>query len=282
MVECSSATAWHSPSSLRDLRAADGQTATMALFVALAAPDRRHRSRHRSTLPVSLRRQRLRQRPPSHTLLCADDRTVLFFDVMDTIVRDPFFRGMHRHFGFDSFDDFIAAKHPHTWVEWECGTVDEAQLTQRFFRQASELPPRLAPLCRFDSDAFRQYLLQQYAFVDAGMEALLAELHRQSHLELHLFSNYPPYYRLIEQRLQLSRYLRWTAISCETGLRKPALEAYRDAARRAHCPLDSCVLIDDRQRNVDAALQAGFRDAIRFGGGSGDLRRALREHGLLK
>ncbi|KAK4536595.1 hypothetical protein CDCA_CDCA09G2620 [Cyanidium caldarium] len=254
----------------------------MAGFVAPAAPDRRHRPTHRSALPVSLGRHRLRQCRPCHALLCTADRTVVFFDVMDTIVRDPFFRGMHRHFGFNSFDDFIAAKHPHTWVEWESGAVDESQLAQRFFRQASELPPRLAPLCRFDGDAFRQYLLQQYAFVDAGMEALLAELHRQPHLELHLFSNYPPYYRLIEQRLQLSRYLRWTAISCETGLRKPALEAYWDAARRAHCPLDGCILIDDRQCNVDAALQAGFRDAIHFGGGSGDLRRALHEHGLLK
>eukprot|EP00166_Cyanidium_caldarium_P004037 ctg_410.g214 len=71
----------------------------MAGFVAPAAPDRRHRPTHRSALPVSLGRHRLRQCRPCHALLCTADRTVVFFDVMDTILRRLYRRQAPAHLG---------------------------------------------------------------------------------------------------------------------------------------------------------------------------------------
>jgi hypothetical protein len=38
--------------------------------------------------------------------------------VQDTIVRDPFFEHMPKHFGM-TFKELLAAKHPSTWVQFE-------------------------------------------------------------------------------------------------------------------------------------------------------------------
>lgn len=46
------------------------------------------------------------------------------------------------------------------------------------------------------------------------MEDLLARLNTAGY-ELHALSNYPSWWRIIEDKLQPSRYLRWTFISCE-------------------------------------------------------------------
>ena len=45
-------------------------------------------------------------------------RPVLLFDVMDTLVYEPFHHEMPAFFGL-SFDELMAAKHPTAWVEFE-------------------------------------------------------------------------------------------------------------------------------------------------------------------
>ncbi|GJD08630.1 hypothetical protein Gasu2_29220 [Galdieria sulphuraria] len=47
------------------------------------------------------------------------DINIVFFDVMDTLVKDPFHQGMHRIFGFDSFEEFVEATNHRTWCEFE-------------------------------------------------------------------------------------------------------------------------------------------------------------------
>ncbi|KAK4531565.1 hypothetical protein CCYA_CCYA08G2422 [Cyanidiococcus yangmingshanensis] len=200
-----------------------------------------------------------------------------FFDIMGTLVRDPFFEDMYRHFGFATHADFIAAKHPETWIRFERGEVSATELARLFFRPRQTLSPALARYAKFDPDRFESYLRDSYAFLDEGMESLLAWLaSKRPRYTVHAFSNYPRYYRLIEEKLNLSRYLHWTAVSCEIGVRKPAPEAYIEAARRAGVPLSHCVLIDDQQRNVEGARKAGFGAAILFPGTSASLWPQLR------
>ncbi|KAF6002794.1 hypothetical protein F1559_003652 [Cyanidiococcus yangmingshanensis] len=200
-----------------------------------------------------------------------------FFDIMGTLVRDPFFEDMYRHFGFATHADFIAAKHPETWIRFERGEVSATELARLFFRPRQTLSPALARYAKFDPDRFESYLRDSYAFLDEGMESLLAWLaSKRPRYTVHAFSNYPRYYRLIEEKLNLSRYLQWTAVSCEIGVRKPAPEAYIEAARRAGVPLSHCVLIDDQQRNIEGARKAGFGAAILFPGTSASLWPQLR------
>ena len=51
---------------------------------------------------------------------------VLLLDVMDTLVKDPFFEHMPRHFGM-TFKELLAEKHPTAWLEFERGGAEEVQ-----------------------------------------------------------------------------------------------------------------------------------------------------------
>ena len=63
--------------------------------------------------------------------------------------------------------------------------------------------------------------------LDAGQsEQLLRELKFRGH-DLHLFTNYPDWYRFVEERTELSRYAPWTFVSCQHGVRKPDPEAFQ-------------------------------------------------------
>lgn len=68
---------------------------------------------------------------PSH------NRTT-FAPVQDTVVYDPFFKDMPRYFNME-FKELLAAKHPHAWVDFECGTLTEEQLLQSFFSNGRQV-----------------------------------------------------------------------------------------------------------------------------------------------
>jgi hypothetical protein len=55
--------------------------------------------------------------------------------------------------------------------------------------------------------------VQRYEYLP-GMQLLLSEL-KAAGYELHACSNYPAWWQLIEEKLEVSSYLAWTFISCE-------------------------------------------------------------------
>jgi HAD superfamily hydrolase (TIGR01509 family) len=185
---------------------------------------------------------------------------VILWDVMDTLVRDPFFTHMAGFFGL-SFEELLRRKHPKSWVKFEVGALDEQGLYEQFFTDGTPI----------DGPGFKQHVRDAYAWLD-GVEPLLRELKRNG-VEMHALSNYPPWYRLIEERLQLSRYVDLTFFSCETGVRKPAPEAYLGACRKLERRPEECLFIDDRTVNTDAARAVGMH-AIQFTGAVALLRRS--------
>ena len=193
-------------------------------------------------------------------------RPVLLFDVMGTLVYDPFFAEMPAFFGM-SFDELLAEKHPSAWVEFELGRRDESSFLDDFFSDGRS----------FDHERFVATIAAAYRWLP-GMQALLRDL-AAAGCVMHAFSNYPVWYRLIEERLRLSQYIEWTFVSCRTGTRKPAAEAYAGVLQALGEPGERCVFIDDRQVNCDAAAAHGIR-ALRFDGAD-SLRSALVDHGAL-
>jgi HAD superfamily hydrolase (TIGR01509 family) len=119
-------------------------------------------------------------------------------------------------------------------------------------------------------------VVDSYRFID-GMEALLASLHAAGY-EMHVLSNYPCWYELIEAKLALSRFLAWSFVSCRTGVRKPDAEAFLGPARQLGASPAELLLIDDRRKNCDAALGVGM-DAIVFHDAP-TLRRELLARGV--
>lgn len=89
-------------------------------------------------------------------------RPIILFDVMDTIVTDPFFEHMPRFFNM-TFKELLAAKHPTAWVEFENDVITEDELLAKFFADGRQ----------FDGQALVQHMVSQYG-------TLLAQPHLQS------------------------------------------------------------------------------------------------------
>lgn len=180
-------------------------------------------------------------------------RPIVLFDVMKTLVHEPYYDELPVFFGM-TLTQLAKAQHPTAWVEFEEGRIAEATYLARFFRDGRAV----------DREALRAHLRRSYRWLD-GMESVLAAL-KAAGLTIHALSNYSAWYELIEERLHLSRYLEWTFVSCRTGVRKPDPEAFLGPCRTLGVEPQACLFIDDQPTNVAAARRVGmgaihFRDA---------------------
>ncbi|XP_013590433.1 PREDICTED: uncharacterized protein LOC106298842 [Brassica oleracea var. oleracea] len=171
---------------------------------------------------------------------------VLLFDVMDTIVRDPFYQDIPAFFGMP-MKVLLECKHPTAWIEFEKGLIDEDELARKFFIDGRD----------FDLEGLKDCIRSGYSYLD-GMQELLQAL-RDDNLEIHAFTNYPIWYKMIEDKLKLSAYLSWTFCSCITGKRKPDPEFYLEVVEHLGVEPCDCVFIDDRPSNVKCAVEIGMR-----------------------
>jgi HAD superfamily hydrolase (TIGR01509 family) len=187
---------------------------------------------------------------------------ILLLDIMDTVVRDPFATEEPAFFGL-TLKELQRQKDPTAWVEFELGEIDEAEYFRRFFADRRPV----------DGLGLKATFRRAYRWVE-GMEELLQDL-RARGFQIHALSNYPPWYRLIDEALNVNRYLQWSFVSCHTGVRKPTPRAYLGAAEALGVAPAECLFIDDRQLNCDAAEAVGM-PAVRFTD-AGALRRALQD-----
>ena len=182
---------------------------------------------------------------------------VILWDVMDTLVRDPFREVMPAFFGL-SLEEMMRLKHPNAWGRFERGELTEEQFLPSFFADGRS----------YDQAGFCEAIRSSYAWLD-GMEAILARL-AGAGLSMHALSNYPVWHRWIEERLGLSRYLSWSFVSCDMGIRKPERGIFERAAASLELSPAECLLIDDRAVNCDAARDVGML-AIQYRGDSEQL-----------
>lgn len=191
----------------------------------------------------------------------------ILWDVMDTLVVDPFRHVMPGFFGM-TLRQMLEEKHPTAWGRFERSELSEADFLASFFKDGRE----------YDRDGFKARVRASYRWID-GIEPLLARL-RERGVEMHALSNYPEWYAWIEESLGLSRYLSWSFVSCHTRLRKPDPAVYELAAQRLGLAPEQVLFIDDRGTNCDAARAVGMA-TIHFRGDVRELERALLEAGAL-
>lgn len=181
-------------------------------------------------------------------------RPVIISDVLDTLVVDPFFNGMSSFFKFESMKQFTDAKSPNVWIDFELGRISEKEVGEQFFQDG-----RLV-----DINELKMFLKSSYRLVP-GVDNLLNGL-RRAKIEVHICSNYPIWASLIEDAVGLnSKYgVKWTFVSAQHGVRKPDKRAFAITAQLAGVDMSSCILLDDREKNCLAAIEAGYMTAIRF------------------
>lgn len=180
----------------------------------------------------------------------ANERPVVLFDVMSTLVSDPFYEHFPRFFGL-TFQELLQQKHPSSWKDFEHGHIEEEEFLKTLFLDGRDV----------DGQALRKCMADNYEWLP-GCEELLKHLHAEG-CELHAFSNYPVWYTMIEDKLQLSRYLQWSLVSANTGYRKPARESFEHAASTVKRPMNQLIFVDDSKTNIEAAAELGIT-AIHF------------------
>jgi putative hydrolase of the HAD superfamily len=174
-----------------------------------------------------------------------------------------------KKFGLDlaSFE----ARHATVVDAWEKGEISrDAYLDAAVFNE-----PR-----PFTRDDFFNFILAQSKILPDGAIGILAELAASKSFMVGCLNNEAREtndYRFAT--FGLRQYFKAAFSSCYVGLRKPHVEIYLRAIDILGTPAERILFIDDRQENVDGALQAGMK-GIRFEGEQ-QMREQLKELGVL-
>uniref|UniRef100_A0A7S4BXA4 Uncharacterized protein n=1 Tax=Chrysotila carterae TaxID=13221 RepID=A0A7S4BXA4_CHRCT len=181
------------------------------------------------------------------------NQKAILFDVMDTLVADPFFRGFHADlFGFSSVKQLFEVKDQQSFLAFESGAITEDEHFATYFCDRRPV----------DGAKIRSYLSSRYEWKE-GMKELCIEL-RDAGILMAAFSNYPAQWApLVEDAVALSTCVPWGYISGERGHRKPSAEAFEGALAAVGCSPDEVVFVDDSRTNVEAAQALGI-PSIRF------------------
>ena len=192
---------------------------------------------------------------------------IVLFDVMDTLVHDPVWEVLPALFG-RSLEELRALRHPDAWERFERAEIDAETFARIYVTD---------PQVRWDYDELVDRMCQGYQLIE-GIAPLLDELQR-ANVPMAALSNYPTWWRFIEDKLALSRWLDWRFVSCMTGVRKPDPDAFLGAARALELVPEACLFVDDREVNVRGAREVGMQ-AVRFEDAR-QLRQDLVHLGLL-
>jgi len=186
----------------------------------------------------------------------------LCFDLMDTLLVDPYQEALRAGLGSDRPP---GGRDPDAWPAFEVAAIDEAEFVRRF---AGGAP--------FDIEAFHGVRRAGYRWLP-GMRELVAACSGRA--TRHVASNYPVWIDELRASFGLDEVFDGVWSSHRFGVRKPDPEFYaRLCAAVGQAPAD-CLLIDDRERNVVAALEAGLEAHLFVDAGSTAAR--LRAEGIL-
>lgn len=192
---------------------------------------------------------------------------VVCFDLMGTVVYDPYLEALEAATGMDMAAAH-AVKDPDSWPQFELGAIDEAEFVRRFFADADAGH-------RFDIEAFHRVRREGYCFLP-GMADLLEAL--QGAVGRYVASNYPVWIEELRSQFEFDRHFDGVYVSCHLGVRKPDPAFFRLMLDDIGVPAGRCLFVDDRRVNCEAAVAVGMH-AHRFDG-AGRLRERLRREGL--
>ena len=165
------------------------------------------------------------------------------FDVMSTLIYDPFFVDVPRAFQ-TSLSTFLKNKDRFAWIDFESNRIDEQGFAQRFSPDPT------------DALRMREAIFANYRWLD-GMKKLLQQLRAQGH-SISTLSNYPCWYEELRARMELDSFVDHHFVSYQIEARKPDVQIYAHVLRTLEIDADQAVFIDDRAENVHAAQSLGI------------------------
>lgn len=185
---------------------------------------------------------------------------VVAFDLMDTVVHDPFREALAEASG-RPFGEVISRRDPAAWHRFERGELSEQEYFASFDLD-------------LDINVFHRVRLRGYAMLP-GMRRLLNDL--DGRVTRATATNYPVWVEELTEGL-LAGLFDEVIASHHLEVRKPQRAFFERLCGRLDTPPSRVLLVDDRADNVEGARAAGLRAHLFLG--ATDLRERLIREGL--
>jgi HAD superfamily hydrolase (TIGR01509 family) len=185
------------------------------------------------------------------------------FDLMDTVVRDPYREALEAATGLP-IDELFRRRSAHAYPAFERDELTEEEYWAVFAEAGIEVDP----------DVFHRVRLAGTRWLP-GMRELLDDL--DGRVIRAAASNYPRWIDELATSHLAGRFDRILA-SCHLGVRKPDPGFFAQLLDELELPADEVLFVDDRRDNVAAARAAGLA-SHRFQGAA-ELRAWLAHHGI--
>jgi len=189
--------------------------------------------------------------------------SIVAFDLMDTVVRDPFREALEAGTGM-ALEELFQRKRASSWPAFERGELTESEYWQQFHDAGIDLDP----------EAFHEARVGGYEWI-AGMRQLLDDL--EGLVRRVVASNYPVWIEELANGMLGGRFERVLA-SHHLGVRKPEPAFFERFLDEVGADADTVLFVDDRERNVDGARAVGLR--AHLFAGAPDLRARLLAEGV--
>lgn len=120
------------------------------------------------------------------------------------------------------------------------------------------ISPSAIEQLRHARNAIYSRLLSRKALIIAGVREVLEALHRMYLMGI-VTSCEPDHFALIHQATGLLPYFHFVLTASDCTHSKPHPEPYLRALERSGCRKEECLVIEDSERGLTAATQAGLR-----------------------
>lgn len=190
--------------------------------------------------------------------------SVVAFDLMDTLIRDPYREALEAGTGMP-LAELFRRRLPNLYPDFECGRITEQQYWQGMTDAGIAVDP----------DAFHRTRRAGYQWLP-GMRDLLEDV--SANARCVIASNYPDW--IHEVVAPLDGVIDAVYASHDLGVRKPDPAFFECLLAAEAVPPEQVLFVDDRDRNVEAAHSLGM-PAIRFTDAP-SLRADLLAAGLLR
>ena len=170
--------------------------------------------------------------------------SVYLFDVMSTLVYDPFYLELPKAFGTD-LATLLSGRDRMARVDFECGQISEKEFIARFWQNEA------------DGERMKACFRTHYHWLE-GIPDLLRTLRDKGHT-IATASNYPVWYEILDAKLGLSALVDYHGVSYRFGCRKPKSEFYTQLMEQLKVEAHQCTFVDDRLENVRAAEALGMK-----------------------
>lgn len=196
----------------------------------------------------------------------------VIFDLGRVLVKVDFARGLFKYAHTSPNADDLALLDKlfknELFIQFNTGKIDTIQMYQSVKDQFD---------IQLEYDVFKEKWCDIFSPMD-GMESVVREAGERYHLGL-LSDIDPLHWEYLKNTYGLLDVFDKPTLSFETGILKPAAEAYKVAAHNVGFDPENCFFIDDRPQNIEGAVKAGMRGVIFTG--VEKLRSDLHKSGIL-